>query len=477
MQTIDRRTFLAAVGAGAAGWMAGAAAAQPATKPNIVFILADDLGRHQVNCYGNPFYETPRIDALAAQGVRFTDAYAACPVCSPTRASIMTGKYPARLHITDYIPGNVHPHAKLKTPEWSKELPLDEVTLAEMLQQAGYVSGHFGKWHLGKENDVRYVPGEEGTPETQGFADVYVAAKPDTKETPKACTDPDYDAHHARAATDRAIAFMQANKDRPFFCYIGHNLIHRPEMAYGPDIVKYARKPEASNEKGNNPILGAMVEMLDTQVGRVVDAVDELGIADNTVLIFFSDNGDFWGETCRKPLYGSKADLYEGGIREPLIIRWPAKVKAGTTCSQPVASIDFFPTFAQMAGVTLTDPTIDGISIQPALTQSAPLARQALYWHYPHYHAIGAGPSGAIREGKYKLIEWFEKSIDGLQTEGALELFDLEADLGETNNLAAAMPEKAMDLYEKLRAWRKAVNAQEMPRNDQYDPSRASVPN
>lgn len=474
MNVLDRRAFLAALGAGAAGLMSGLASSENKRKPNIIFILADDLGRHQLNCYGNPFYETPNIDTLASRGVRFTDAYAACPVCSPTRASIMTGKYPARLHITDYIPGGPFPYAKLKTPDWTKHLPLEEVTLAEMLKNAGYVCGHFGKWHLAKENDAQYAPGQPGTPETQGFSDVLVTAKPNADETAKAGADPDYDAHHARRITDRACAFMQNNKDRPFFCHIAHNLVHRPEMEYAPLIVKYARKPEACNAKGNNPVLGAMVETLDMQVGRVLQTLDELGLADNTIVVFFSDNGDLYGREGLKPFRGAKADLYEGGIRMPLLIRWPGVVKAGTTCTQMVASIDFFPTFAEIVGMELTDRSLDGISILPALTQERPLKRDTLYWHYPHYHSLGIGPSGAIREGKYKLIEWFEKSIDDPNAEGAVELFDLDTDPGEQHNLASAMPDKALHLYDKLRAWRKAVGAQEMVRNDQYDPTRAA---
>jgi uncharacterized sulfatase len=461
------------MGASAAGLaVSGAASSKGGKKPNIVFILADDQGRHQLNCYGNPFYETPHIDALAAQGIKFTDAYAACPVCSPTRASIMTGKYPARLHITDYIPGNAYPHAKLKTPDWSKQLPLEEITIAEMLKEAGYVSGHFGKWHLDEDN--RFSPGRPGDPDSQGFADVLMTEKPKSDEAAKASAEPDYDAHHAREITDRAICFINKNKDRPFFCYVAHHLVHRPEMEYGPRIIKYATKPEASNKMGNNPVLAAMVETLDAQVGRLLAALEESGIADNTLVVFFSDNGDLYGREGLKPYYGAKADLYEGGIRMPLIVRWPGLVKPGSESAEMVSSIDFFPTFAEIAVVKLTDPTVDGISILPALTQSSPLKRDTLYWHYPHYHELGIAPSGAIREGRYKLIEWFEKSIDGPKTDGALELFDLEADPGERHNLASQKPDEALRLYDKLRAWRKAVHAQEMAPNPGYDPAKVA---
>ena len=474
MQELDRRRFLGLLGVGVAGmtWPCRGWAGS-GRKPNIVFVLADDLGWRQIGCYGNDFYETPNIDRLASQGMRFTDAYAAAPVCSPTRASIMTGKYPARLHLTDFIPGSPYLFAKLKTPDWCKQLPLGEVTIPEVLKRAGYVCGHFGKWHLNK--DKEYAPGRPGDPGSQGFDDVLTTHKPKSFETAKAGADPDYDAHHVNAITDRAIAFMQTRQDRPFFCYVTHNSIHRPEMEYAPRIVKYATKPEACNKTGNNPVLGAMVETLDRSVGRIMDTLDELDLTDNTILVFFADNGDLYGREGLKPLYGAKGDLYEGGIREPLIVRWPGVVECGSQCPELVSSIDFLPTFAEAAGVSGAAPEVDGISLLPALRQTGPLGRDTLYWHYPHYHSLGIAPSGAIREGKYKLIEWFEKSVDGIETQGALELFDLEKDLGERSNLALEMPQKAGQLYRKLLAWRKSVNAQEMERNADYDPARAEL--
>lgn len=473
MKLLDRRHFLQVAGAGAIGLTLGTAPCAETTTPNFVFVLADDLGRHQIGCYGGaPFYETPNIDRLATQGMMFSDAYAAAPVCSPTRASIMTGKYPARLHLTDYIPGQPYPRAKLRTPDWSRVLPESEVTLPEVLAEAGYVSGHFGKWHLSK--DKNYRPGRPGDPDTQGFSDVLACDKPEASESAKSGADPDYDAHHAKAITDRAIAFMEANKEQPFFCYIAHSLIHRPEMEYAPNIIKYATKPEACNEMGRNPVLGAMVETLDRQVGRVMDALDRLGLAENTILVFFSDNGDLYGRNGLKPFYGAKADLYEGGIRMPLIVRWPGIVPAGSQTAALVSSVDFLPTFAEIAGVPVSNPGVDGVSVVRVLQQSGDLDRDTIYWHYPNYHSLGLGPSGALREGKWKLIEWFEKSIDGPTTDGALELFDLENDPGERNNLAVSMPDRALQLYEKLRAWRQRVGAQEMAPNPEYDPRRAN---
>ena len=466
---MNRREFLGTLGALAFMTAAGYGASKK--KPNILLILADDMGQHQLSCYGNPFYETPNIDRIAANGMKFMNGYAAAPVCSPTRASIMTGKYPARLHITDYIPGNPYPRAKLKTPDWQKSMPLDEKLLPEMLAEAGYVSGHFGKWHLNK--DKNYKPGRPGDPDTRGFTDVLTIRKPNSSQAIEAGSDPDYDAHHVREITDRAVAFMKNNQEQPFFCYVAHSSIHQPIMEYTPRVLNYANKPEASNLMGNNPYIGAMVETLDKNVGRLLDTLDETGLTENTLVVFLGDNGDYFGKRGRKPLYGSKGDLYEGGVRVPFLMQWPGVIPAGSECAEPVSSIDFVPTFAEMAGVHIKDPTVDGVSLMPAMTSCASLNRDALYWHYPHYHSLGIAPSSSIRAGKYKLIEWLEKSIDGVDTPGALELFDLEKDPGESHNLAAELPEKTKELYEKLNAWRHDVGAQEMELNPDYDPDRA----
>jgi arylsulfatase A len=440
-------------------------------RPNIVLVFADDLGWNQLGCYGNAFYETRNLDRLAAGGMRFTDAYAAAPVCSPTRASLMTGKYPARLHLTDYIPGNPYPHARLVTPAWTAYLPRSEVTIAELLQRGGYVSGHFGKWHLNK--DKQYAPGRPRDPASQGFDDVLTTRKPNSKETAHAGADPDADPHHVKAITDRAIAFIERHRDGPFFCYLAHNSIHNPVMEYAPRIVKYATKAAACNRTGNNPVHGAMVETLDRSVGRLMQTLEQLGIAENTLLIFYSDNGALFGRAGREPFYGAKADLYEGGIRVPLIVRWPAAVEPGSVCHELVSSVDFLPTFAALAGIELADPQVDGVSLVPALTGRGPIGRTTLYWHYPHYHSAGIAPSGAIRDGKYKLIEWFEKSVDGQAGTGPLELYDLAADPGERHSLVAAMPDKTAQMHAKLKAWRAAVGAQMMRPNPDYDPGRA----
>ena len=437
-------------------------------KPNIVFILADDLGWHQPGCYGSRFYETPNIDRLAAQAMRFTDAYAACPVCSPTRASIMTGKYPARLHLTDFIKGSSPTNKKLLTPDWTAYLPLEELTIAEALKEAGYATGHFGKWHLNR--DKKYAPGRPGDPGSQGFDDVLTTHKP--KERPDSKYENDW--HHVREITERAVAFIENSKDKPFFCYVSYNSIHRPEIERDELVNKYRKKAGADNQQQyghNNPTQAAMLETLDKSVGSLMQKLAEAKLTDNTIVVFFSDNGHLGPKDC-KPLRGSKADLYEGGIREPLLVRWPGVVKAGTTCNVPVISCDFFPTLLEVVGRKATDPAVDGESIMPLLKQTGKLKRDAIYWHYPHYHGLGIAPSGAIRQGRYKLIEWFEKSIDGAGTDGAAELYDLEKDMGEQNNLAKSKPQITAELYEKLKTWRKNVGAQEMTKNPAYSPDK-----
>jgi uncharacterized sulfatase len=472
---MNRRGFLRNIGIGTAsvvltgcGDLATAFGADsPRKKPNIVFILADDLGWHQLGCYGSKFYETPNLDRFAKEAMRFTDAYAACPVCSPTRASLMTGKYPARLHLTDFIKGGSPKDRKLLTPEWTPYLPLEQVTIAEALKAAGYACGHFGKWHLNK--DKNYKLGRPMDPGSQGFDDVLTTHKPG--KGPKSIYENDW--HHVRRITERSVAFIDKNKDKPFFCYVTHNSIHRPEKETKELIDKYRKKPDADNDQKyghNNPIQAAMLETLDKSVDTILKKLDALGLGKNTIVVFFGDNGHL-GPKDSRPLRGSKADVYEGGIRVPMIVRWPGVVKPGSVCHVPVTSVDFFPTLLQTAGLKLTDNTVDGESLIPLLKQTGKLKRDAIYFHYPHYHNQGIAPAGAVRQGDYKLIEWFEKSIDGTDTPGALELFNLSEDLNEQHNLANLMPQKAAELYNKLKKWRKFVAAQEMTRNPAYKPA------
>ena len=453
-------------------------------NPNFLFILADDLGWSQLGCYGSSFYETPSIDRLATEGMRFTDAYAACPVCSPTRASIMTGKYPARLHLTDFIAGGNFPHEKYKQPEWQKYLPLEEITIAEVLKTAGYATASFGKWHL----SIAKKPPESlpYNPDKQGFDEYIVTYKPSSRH------DPETDAHNVEIITEKSLWFMEKNKDKPFFLYVTHNTIHGPILGKKKLVEKYRNKPGADLPQ-NNPVIGAMIEELDNSVGRLLKRLDELKIADNTIVVFFGDNGGLERSAKQTPLRSGKANLYEGGIREPLIVRWPGVVQPGSICSEPVISVDFFPTFLRTLGLENKvkkpiDPVrnsgtpkkqeknnisngVDGVSLLPLLRQSGALNRQAIYWHYPHYHSSSIGPCGAVRKGDYKLLEWFDETICGPGNK--FELYNLKQDIGEQNNLAKKMPEKTSELRELLTNWRNKVNAQMLTPNPNYNPQKA----
>lgn len=446
----------------------GEASAGPNRPPNIVLFLVDDLGWIDPACYGNPFHETPNIDRLASQGMRFTDAYAACPVCSPTRASILTGRYPATVNLTDFIPGHWRPWDKLVVPKFHQQLPHSEVTIAEALKPAGYVSASFGKWHLG---------GETHYPDSQGFDEMLVTGGrhffPNFRTTPSA--EIEDGAYLADVLTDHAERFMEQHRDEPFFLYIPHYAVHIPLEAKQELIAKYKRKQPKPSGRVNNPVYAAMVEHIDRSLGRIMAKLDDLQLADNTMLVFFSDNGGLYQGVSRRgdpimvntPLRDEKGSLYEGGIREPLIVRWPGRVPAGTECDVPVSSVDLLPTFAEIAGsksaTTLTN-RIDGVSLVPLLTQNGAFPSRSLFWHYPHYHHTT--PAGAIRRGDLKLIEYFDDSH--------VELYDLKSDLSEKRDLAKERPEVAKTLQRELAQWRRKVGAKMPTPNPNYDPERAS---
>jgi len=451
---------LTAVGVALPLGLCGISHAAETKPPNIVFILIDDLGWADVGCFGSKYYETPNIDRLAFQGVRFTDAYAACAVCSPTRASIMTGKYPARLHLTDWIPGegNAPTHA-LRIPEWRKYLPLEEVTIAEALKPAGYVSASIGKWHLG---------GPQYFPEHQGF-DVNVAGcdigQPASYFWPyegKTHTVPGLKAggHEGEYLTDRltdaAEQFLEQNKAGPFFLYFAHYAVHMPLQAKPAVVAKYKAKTPQGGQ--TNAVYAAMVESVDDSVGRILRKLDALGIAGNTVVVFMSDNGGLWPQaTSNAPLRAGKGHAYEGGIREPMLIKWPGVAQAGTTCSVPVSSIDFFPTLLEIAGAKLPAP-VDGRSLVPLLKRSGPVQREALFWHYPHYwNGNRVRPYGVVRASDWKLIEFYEDM--------RVELYNLKDDLSEMRDLAGEKREKAAELRALLHNWRQSVDAQMLAPN------------
>ncbi|MCF8413099.1 MAG: sulfatase, partial [Melioribacteraceae bacterium] len=424
-------------------------------SPNIVFIMADDMGSTQLGCYGSDYYETPNIDRLAARGMKFTQAYSAAPVCSPTRASLMTGKFPAKTHVTDFIKGNDPPEgAPLNHPKWQKHLPLEETTFAEILKQHDYSTAWFGKWHLSIEKNPPISL--EHNPDKQGFDEVFVTYKPSNKLGQEWQT-PENDGHNVKLLNELSLKFIEKNKNKPFFLGISHNTIHNPLMEKAKLIEKYKQKAN-SDDPRNNPVFGAMIETLDNHVGDVMDKLDKLGLTDNTVFIFYSDNGNLLKEASNAPFRSGKASLYEGGIRVPLIISWPGKVKAGTETDALVNTYDFFPTFLEIADIKNKPADLDGISLVPFISGKEKIDRNTLYWNYPHYHGNGEGPCSVIREGDYKLIEWYERSLT--DKSNPVELFNLKEDISETVDLSKQLPEKTKKLWNKLKKWRNEINAQ-----------------
>jgi len=420
-----------------------AACSAEARPPNIVLILADDMGYADVGCYGSDLYRTPKIDKLATEGIRFTDAYAACPVCSPTRAALLTGQYPARLHITDWLTGHKRVYEKLALPDWRKSGLADEdVTIPEVLKQRGYVSCAFGKWHLGRAKAT-------GQGFDEGASDVWELNKKTDQDDPKGVF----------TLTKQTLDFIHANKDKPFFAYLPHYSVHTP-VRYNDKVKAKYEELVTPHSRQTNAGYAAMVEALDDSVGMLLDGLDEMGLSRDTMVIFYSDNGGLMGQTNNSPLRGGKGMLYEGGTRVPLIVRWPGRVKPGTTNRSIVTSTDFLPTFCELAGAESCMTVLDGVSLVGALTKGEELISRAIYWHYPHYHK---GPPGSsVRSGKYKLIQFLEDMN--------CELYDLSTDLGETKDLAADLPDVKDRLLADLDAWRKAVGAQMMDKNPDYDP-------
>lgn len=427
-------------------------------RPNIVLIMIDDLGWSDLHCQGNKRLHTPNIDKLASQGMRFTDAYAAAPVCSPTRAAVLTGMAPARLKLTNHISTRdfTPKGAKLLPAETRISLALEYTTIAERLRAAGYVTGFIGKWHLAGtprkdgKGDLKYYPTKQGYDLNIGgcahggppsFFDPYrIHTIKDRKKG-------EYLPYRLAEESEKFIA---KNKDRPFFLTLWPYTVHWPMQAPENIIKKYEKKLGYGLKDAR---YGAMIEAMDQSVGRIMDALEKHNLADNTIVIFTSDNGGYSGVADNRPLRSGKGYLYEGGIRVPLIVRWPGRIEPKSICRVPVISMDFYPTFLEVAGLK-ADPKIpcDGESLIPLWSQKGKLKRDAIYFHYPNYawhsrNRLG----GAIRKGDYVLLEHYDDK--------SVELYDLSKDIGQKNNLAKQMPERANELRADLDRWLERTGA------------------
>ncbi|MHC4557923.1 MAG: sulfatase [Planctomycetota bacterium] len=461
---IKRRDFLKAIGFGAAslmiqgraeGALRSSDSASTMKKPNFVFIFIDDLGWKDLSFMDSRYYQTPNIDKLAGEGVIFTNAYSNAPNCAPTRACLMSGQYTPR-HGVYTVGTSERGQANLRklipTPN-KTNLDSDIVTIPEALKAGGYTSACIGKWHLGNKEPFR--------PQDRGF-DVEFERK--------------HRGHFSKDGryltdrlTDEAIKFIEANWDGPFFLYLSHHAVHTPIQAKKELIEKYKKKKPGNGH--NNPTYAAMIESVDESVTKVMDKLDELDLTNNTAVFFFSDNGGYANATSMDPLRGSKGMLYEGGIRVPMIVRWPGKARPGSVCDVPVIGIDFYPTILEMAGVPKPSGHIlDGRSIVPLLSGAKTLKRESIFWHFPAYLESyneeqwpwRTTPAGAVRQGDWKLIEFFE--------DGKLELYNIKDDISEKNDLAKIMPDKAKELHRKLIEWRKSVNAPvPTEKNPKYD--------
>jgi len=453
-QNHTRRNFLKVVGLGTIGWtisesIVDANTSENNKKPNIIFILADDLGWAELGCYGNTFNETPNLDRLAKQGMRFTDAYAAAPVCSPYRAALMTGQYPARVGITDYL-----------RPDDKNHLSTQYTTIAEILKKAGYVTGIIGKWHLtGYANHGA----KEFPPSVHGFDETIVSENRGigggsyfhpyhfNQEIKKRLPGKE---HLVERCNLEAVEFIERHKTESFFLYLSHYAVHTRLDGKSELVSEFEKKagagrgPKASR---NNPHLAAQLKSIDEGFGMILKKLDELELTNDTILVFTGDNGGEDRVTSNAPLRAGKSTLYEGGIRVSLIVRFPRIVPENTVCQTPTCNIDFYPTLCELAGIKPdSQQHIDGVSILPLLKNpQAKLKRDTLCWHYPlaKPHFLGGRSAGAIRKRQWKLIEFFDT--------GEKELYNLEDDISEKNNLVDKNPKKTAELQGLLKAWRK----------------------
>ncbi|WP_303317219.1 sulfatase [Flavivirga abyssicola] len=445
-------------------------------KPNVILFVVDDLGWTDLSSFGSDLYQTPNVDKLVANGVKFTNAYASCTVCSPSRSSIMTGKYPARINCTDWIAGHQKPFAKMKVPDWTKQVNLDEITLAEALKNEGYNTIHLGKWHLGEEDkywpenqgfDINIGGWAKGAPQKRKESNGYFS--PYGNPRLKDGTENEY---LTERLASEAVQYLESNRDSdsPFFMNFWFYNVHTPLQAKQEKIDKYkAQITEITNHK--NATYAAMVEHMDDAVGNIISKLKELDILDNTLIIFTSDNGGLIGNygsreqvTSNFPLRSGKGDMYEGGVRVPFIVQWPNKILKGKTVDIPLISPDIYPTIlglTETMGNTAHNKNMDGVDFSKVLMAEDKLDRASIFWHYPHYHLEGAKPYSAIRKGHWKLIETFEN--DGL------ELYNLKEDIGETKDLVLDNPKKVAELMKDLNAWRTKVNAQIPEENPNFN--------
>jgi arylsulfatase A-like enzyme len=445
-------------------------AADASAKPNIVFIMADDLGYTDVGCFGSRYYETPHIDRLAAQGMKLLN-YHHCQNCTPTRAALMSGQYAARTGV--YTVGGIDrfdwSQRPLRPVDNVTQLPLDRDTIAQQLEAAGYVTGMFGKWHIGQQGD--YHPGR------RGFDEAIVSMGRHFEFATSPVTEYPEGTYLADFLTDKAVDFIQRHKDQPFFLYLPHFGVHSPYQAKADLIAKFQPKPAVGGH--NNPTYAAMIASVDDSVGRVMQTLEQLKLADNTVLIFTSDNGGVGGYvreglkrsgdvTDNAPLRSGKGSLYEGGTRVPFIVRWPGVAPAGASCDVPAIHVDIYPTLLELAGAPQPRQVLDGESLVKLFRDpAAKLKRDAIFQHFPGYLGAGANswrttPVSLIQSGDWKLMEFLE--------DGRLELYNLRDDIGETTNLAAEEPEKAKELHSRLVAWRAEVKAPMPTKNDGEPP-------
>jgi arylsulfatase A-like enzyme len=455
-------------------------------SPNFVFILVDDLGWNDLGCYGSEFYETPNIDRLAEQSMLFTNAYASASICSPSRAAIMTGKYPTRINITDWIPGSDPRNRMLLGPEDLHALPLDEVTIAEVLRDHGYHTFFCGKWHLGGEG---FLPENQGFDENLGGHDK--GSPPGGYYSPynnPKLTDGPEGEYLTDRLTDESIEFIRAHRDSSFFLFQSFYTVHTPIQASVKHIDKFLAKAENLPGKGlpvlvkegngqtvmnqYNADYASMVHAMDENIGRLMDVLQETGLWENTVIIFTSDNGGLStlasrrgaAPTSVRPLRAGKGWLYEGGIRVPLLIKPDHRGYVDSpVCDEPVTGTDFYPTILDLAGINeMPDQHADGFTLVPLLKGESGLTRQEIFWHYPHYHGSAWTPGAALRQGEWKLIEFYET--------GNTELYHLEDDPGEENDLSAEYPELVTTLQRKLHGLQKETGARFTTPNPDWSP-------